>query len=62
MNATDNAMMNATNNAISNAISIDNAKDRNVEYKRHCFKTPYDFDVNNDCNKKDNWEDEIYND
>ena len=58
MNTTDNAMM----NTMDNAINTNNAEDKNAEYKRYCFKTLYDFDVNNDNNGKDNWEDEIYND
>lgn len=58
MNTTNNAMT----NTMDNAISINNAKDKDVENKKHCFKTSYDFDVNNDNNGKDNWEDEIYND
>jgi hypothetical protein len=32
------------------------------EKKEPYFKIPYDFDVNNDGNEKDGWEDEIYND
>ena len=58
MSTTNNAMINTMNNAIS----TNNAKDKDVESKKYCFKTPYDFDVNNDSNEKENWEDEIYND
>lgn len=33
-----------------------------IENIESYFKTPYDFDVNNDNNEKEDWEDEIYND